>query len=67
MNWLDHSSLMPHSVCFIGRKDLILLHVLSDLTIAMAYFMIPVTLLYFLRRYPNRISFNWAIALFAAF
>lgn len=67
MNWLDHSSLMPHSFCFIGRKDLIMLHVLSDLTIAMAYFMIPVTLLYFLRRYPNRISFNWAIALFAAF
>jgi len=67
MNWLDHSSLMPHSFCFVGRKDLIMLHVLSDLTIAMAYFMIPVTLLYFLRRYPNRISFNWAIALFAAF
>ena len=67
LTWLDPTPLMPHAFCFVGRKDLILLHVLSDLTIALAYFMIPVTMLYFLRRYQNRISFNWAIALFAAF
>ena len=59
--------MMPHAFCFVGRKDLILLHVMSDLTIALAYFMIPVTMVYFLRRYKTRISFNWAIALFAAF
>lgn len=67
LNWLDPTPLMPHSFCFVGRQDLILLHVLGDLTIALAYFMIPVTMMYFLRRYRNRISFNWAIALFAAF
>ncbi len=67
LNWLDPTPLMPHAFCFVGRQDLILLHVLGDLTIALAYFMIPVTMMYFLRRYRNRISFNWAIALFAAF
>ncbi|HSW15097.1 MAG TPA: ATP-binding protein [Solimonas sp.] len=66
-SWLDPTPLMPHAFCFVGRKDLILLHVMSDLAIALAYFMIPVTLIYFLRRYQMRISFNWAIALFAAF
>ncbi|HEY0917048.1 MAG TPA: ATP-binding protein, partial [Solimonas sp.] len=67
LSWLDPTPLMPHAFCFVGRQDLILLHVLGDLTIALAYFMIPVTMTYFLRRYRNRISFNWAIALFAAF
>lgn len=67
LDWIDPAPLMPHAFCFVGRKDLILLHVMSDLGIALAYFMIPLTLLYFLRRYRRRMSFNWAIVLFAAF
>lgn len=59
--------LLPHGVCFVGKQDLILLHVISDAIIAAAYFMIPVILIYFLRAVRSRISFHWAIGLFAAF
>lgn len=63
----DTTAFLPHAFCFVGRQDLILLHVVSDAIIALAYFMIPVTLLVFMRRRRVRISFNWAIGLFAAF
>ena len=58
---------MPHGFCFQGRQDVIFLHVASDAIVALAYFMIPLTLVYFLYRKTLRISFNWAIVLFAAF
>ena len=58
---------MPHGFCFQGRQDVIFLHVVSDAIIAIAYFMIPLMLLYFLQRKTLKISFNWAIVLFAAF
>jgi signal transduction histidine kinase len=60
-------ALLPHGFCYLRRPDLIWLHVISDGVIAAAYFMIPVVLMYFLRRIRTRISFGWAIALFAAF
>jgi len=60
-------SLLPHGYCFMRKPDLIWLHVISDGVIAFAYFMIPLVLIYFIRRMRARISFNWAIALFAAF
>lgn len=61
------AQLLPHGFCFMRKPDLIWLHVISDAVIALAYFMIPVVLVYFMRRMGTRISFNWAIALFAAF
>ena len=60
-------ALLPHGYCFMRKPDLIWLHVISDAAIALAYFMIPVVLVYFIRRMGTRISFNWAIALFASF
>lgn len=59
--------LLPHGVCYLRKPDLIWLHVISDGVIAFSYFMIPVALVYFMRRIRSRISFDWAIALFAAF
>jgi two-component system, chemotaxis family, sensor kinase Cph1 len=61
------AALLPHGYCFMRKPDLIWLHVISDAVIALAYFMIPLVLVYFIRRMGTRISFNWAIALFAAF
>ena len=61
------AQLLPHGYCFMRKPDLIWLHVISDAVIALAYFMIPVVLVIFMRRMGTRISFNWAIALFAAF
>ena len=58
---------LPHAFCFEGRADVIWLHVISDAIVALAYFVIPLTLVYFLRKKTLKISFNWAVALFAAF
>jgi len=57
--------LLPHGTCFLLRPDLIWLHVTSDAVIALSYFLIPAALVYFMR--SKRLSFSWAIALFAAF
>lgn len=61
------SGLLPHGVCFQLRPDLIWLHVASDAVIAIAYLMIPTTLLWFILRRRAPLSFGWAIALFAMF
>ena len=61
------AGLLPHGVCFQLRPDLIWLHVASDAVIAVAYFVIPAALLYFMRRRRQPLSFSWAAALFAAF
>lgn len=66
-SWFDSADFLPHGYCYLNRADLIWLHVISDLGIALAYFMIPMSMLYFLRRSSARLSFTWAVALFAAF
>lgn len=41
---------MPHGMCFLWRPDLLWLHAVSDALIALAYYSIPVALLYFVLR-----------------
>jgi signal transduction histidine kinase len=65
-NWFAENSFMPHGHCYYWRPDILWLHVVSDAIIALAYFSIPVTLLYFLRRRPD-IPFPAMIVLFAVF
>lgn len=60
-------SLLPHGLSFAGHGDLLWLHVAADAVTALAYFMIPMTLVYFQRRRQTALSFSWAISLFAAF
>ena len=66
LSWLFENSFMPHGHCYFWRPDILWIHVVSDAVIALAYFSIPVTLLYFLRRRPD-IPFPAMIALFALF
>lgn len=42
--------LMPHGFCYQWNPVLIWLHTISDMLIAIAYFSIPPTLLYLLRK-----------------
>lgn len=65
-NWLLEQDFMPHGHCYFWRPDVLWMSVISDAVIALAYFSIPVTLLYFLRR-RGGIPFPGMIALFAAF
>jgi signal transduction histidine kinase len=66
LQWLLESDFMPHGHCFLWRPDILWVHVLSDAVIALAYFSIPVTLLYFARKRRD-LPFRWVFALFAAF
>lgn len=62
----DFSRFMPHGMCFLWRWDLLILHVGSDLLIALAYFSIPTALFTLMRRRPD--LQDWPIfTLFASF
>lgn len=67
--WAERSApagLLPHGVCFTWLPALLWLHVISDALIALAYFSIPVSLLYLVRRRPD-LPFNWVFLLFGLF
>ena len=57
---------MPHGMCFLWDPGVLWLHVISDLFIAVAYYAIPVLLLYFTGRRRD-IGFNWIFVAFAVF
>ncbi|MBT9516505.1 MAG: two-component sensor histidine kinase [Methyloversatilis discipulorum] len=60
------NTLLPHGYCFSWQRDLLLLHVLSDTLIALAYFTIPVTLWVFVRRRAD-LGFRSAFVMFGVF
>lgn len=57
---------MPHGHCFFWQPGLIWLHVTSDSLIALAYYSIPLTLLYFVKK-RRGLAVNWLIVMFGAF
>ncbi len=50
VNLLDIKDLIPHGYCLSWSPVLLWLHVVSDLLITLAYYSIPLTLLYFIRQ-----------------
>jgi len=63
--WLFHV-FTPRRVCMEEQADVIAMHLLSDAVIALAYFSIPLALVYFVRRRPD-VGFPAVFRLFAAF
>lgn len=57
---------LPHGVCFTWAPSLLTLHLAADLLIAAAYFSIPLSLAYLVRKRAD-LPFNWVFLLFAAF
>lgn len=57
---------MPHGMCYLWRPDVLALHVVSDGLITLAYFSIPFTLLYFVRKRKD-LQFHWVFQCFAVF
>lgn len=57
---------IPHGHCYLWQTPLVWLHVTSDLLTAIAYYSIPIILLYFLRKRQD-IPFPNIIFLFSAF
>ncbi len=63
---LFSSDFMPHGYCYLWKPGLVWLHVVSDVLIALAYFSIPVTLAYFIRKRRD-LPFNWMFVSFGIF
>ncbi len=59
-------SFIPHGHCYLWNQSLVGLHVLSDGMIALAYYSIPLMLVYFVWRRQD-IPFPWIFLLFGAF
>ena len=57
---------MPHGMCYQWQPGILALHVIADALIALAYFSIPFTLLFFVRRRKD-LQFNWIYVCFAVF
>jgi PAS domain S-box-containing protein len=57
---------MAHGFCYLWQPALIWLHVVSDTLIALAYFSIPLTLIYFVRKRRD-VPFNWVFVCFGVF
>ncbi|WP_017714745.1 PAS domain S-box protein [Kamptonema formosum] len=57
---------IPHGHCYLWKPELVGLHLVSDLLIAVSYWAIPILLIYFVRRRRD-LPFSWIFLLFGAF
>lgn len=57
---------IPHGHCYLWKPGLVWLHLVSDSLIALAYYSIPITLVYFVRKRVD-LPFNWIFLLFSTF
>lgn len=60
------SDFMPHGGCYFWRPELVWLHASSDTAIALAYFLIPFSLVQLVKRRRD-LEFNWMFLMFGAF
>ncbi|MFW6358425.1 MAG: PAS domain-containing protein [Chroococcales cyanobacterium] len=65
-NIFTSNNFMPHGSCYLWKSGLVGLHVTSDSLITLAYFSIPVTLIYFVKKRED-LPFDWIFVLFGAF
>ncbi|MEH1817830.1 MAG: ATP-binding protein [Nostoc sp.] len=65
-NLFTSESFIPHGHCYLWQTNLVWLHILSDSLIALAYYSIPATLFYFVRKRED-LPFHWIFLLFIAF
>lgn len=64
--FLSPYGFIPHGHCYLWKTPLVWLHVISDSLIALSYFSIPITLLYFTTKRKD-VPFNWIFCMFGAF
>ena len=65
-SFFSSGSFIPHGHCYLWQTKLVWLHVASDSIIALAYFSIPITLIYFISKRED-LPFDWIFAMFGAF
>jgi PAS domain S-box-containing protein len=62
----DSSPFIPHGHCYLWKPGLVWLHLSADALITLAYYSIPLTLFYFVRKRPD-LPFNWIFLMFCTF
>ncbi len=67
MQLLETNGFIPHGHCYLWQTNLVGLHVIADGLIALAYFSIPIMLIYFMRQRQDVKFFNKVALLFGAF
>ncbi|WP_017653645.1 PAS domain-containing hybrid sensor histidine kinase/response regulator [Fortiea contorta] len=65
-NLFSSGEFIPHGHCYLWQTNLVWLHILSDAVITLAYYSIPATLFYFVRKRQD-LPFYWIFLLFSAF
>jgi len=63
---ISPSQYIPHGQCYLGQTPLVLLHIVSDALVAIAYFSIPIILFSFARKRAD-VPFNRVFVLFGTF
>jgi Na+-translocating ferredoxin:NAD+ oxidoreductase RnfA subunit len=63
---ITSENFMPHGDCILWQPGLLWLQVISDVTIVVAYYSIPITLIYIIRKRKN-IPYKWVLGMFSAF
>ncbi len=63
---LAYKQFIPHGHCYLWKPELVGLHIVSDSLIALAYYSIPIALVYFIHKRQD-FPFNWIFLLFATF
>ncbi len=66
LSLISNNPFMPHGYCYLWKPNLVALHIVSDSMIGLAYYVIPPTLIYFVRKREDLV-FNWIFLLFGAF
>lgn len=67
LGFLSNPDFMPHGHCYLWRPDILWTHIVADITIATAYFAIPVVLAIFLYKRKAAIPYAEILGLFIAF
>lgn len=65
-NLISPQQYMPHGHCYLWQTPLVWLHIISDLLIAIAYYSIPLMLLYFVTKRSD-VPFSKVFVMFGAF
>jgi signal transduction histidine kinase len=64
---LTANGFIPHGHCYLWQRGLVWLHVISDLSIALAYVAISITLAYLVYKTRREIPFHWMFLAFGSF
>jgi PAS domain S-box-containing protein len=57
---------MPHGFCYLWKPEILWLHAISDGLITLSYYVIPVMLIYFVRKRRD-LPFDWMFVMFGIF